>query len=59
MTKRTFEPDGDKNISLWTSWLIRTLASEVRPDLGHATYRPRPSLAERLRATPSSTERLS
>lgn len=38
--QRSLEPDGDRDVGLWTAWLIRTLAREVRPDLGAVTYRP-------------------
>lgn len=38
--QRSVEPDADRDVGLWTAWLIRTLANEVRPDLGAATYRP-------------------
>lgn len=50
--QRSLEPDGDRDVGLWTAWLIRTLANEVRPDLGAAIYRPRPTLLSRRRDRP-------
>lgn len=51
--QRSLEPDGDRDVGLWTAWLIRTLAREMRPDLGAVTYRPGASLRPVPPARPS------